>query len=269
MSQTNSRLQGGGLILPQGSSPGGIAVGEKALIVDVDGSVKVQDAAGNKTPVGGTGDAWADAQITQMLIDCPTLNRFEYIKPGQNPLGVLFAFNAAAGNTTAATIMAEGTAFEGGSMGVASDTLFGRLSTVIYTAPRTKPMAVAFRAKWPAIAAAKTSTIGLCVQAANGGILTFGWDHGTSATNWYFSVSGTGALVTSVAADTLPHTLLISSNPTTPLTRALLDGTELKNSANVATLTNSPCGIGIFSSASITPGVQVGRVLYGYEDPLV
>lgn len=54
MSQTNSRLQGGGLILPQGSSPGSINVGEKALILDSDGGLKTQDSAGVIAPVGGT-----------------------------------------------------------------------------------------------------------------------------------------------------------------------------------------------------------------------
>lgn len=53
MSQTNARFQGGGAILPQGASPGSINAGEKALILDADGIVKTQDAAGTKTAIAG------------------------------------------------------------------------------------------------------------------------------------------------------------------------------------------------------------------------
>jgi len=55
MSQTNARLSGGGIILPQGSAPAGVNAGEQALILDSDGTAKLQDAAGTKTPVGSGG----------------------------------------------------------------------------------------------------------------------------------------------------------------------------------------------------------------------
>ena len=67
MSQTNSRLQGGGLILPQGSSPGNIGVGEKALILDSDGTVKTQDSAGTKTAISG-----GDAGLISAPVGAPT-----------------------------------------------------------------------------------------------------------------------------------------------------------------------------------------------------
>jgi len=53
MSQTNARLQGGGVVLPQGASPGNVNVGEKALIIDTDGLLKMQDSAGNKGAASG------------------------------------------------------------------------------------------------------------------------------------------------------------------------------------------------------------------------
>lgn len=56
MSQTNARLQGGGMILPQGSSPGNINVGEQALILDSDGTPKLQRSDGTKNAIGGACD---------------------------------------------------------------------------------------------------------------------------------------------------------------------------------------------------------------------
>lgn len=55
MSQTNARFQGGGIVLPQGSSPGSINVGEQALILDSDGTAKLQASDGTKTSIGSGG----------------------------------------------------------------------------------------------------------------------------------------------------------------------------------------------------------------------
>lgn len=216
---------------------------------------------------GGTGDAWYDAQVSAMQALCPTLTRFEYEKPGQDPLGVLFAANAVAGGASVANPAPESNLTEGGAMGMGSDTLYARLTTCIYTAPRTKAMAVAFRVKYPTVATSKTSVVGLTILAATAGVLTFGWDQATDATHFYMGVSGTGNLPTTVLADTLWHTVILSVNPATPLITATLDGAVALTSAAVSTLTNAACGVGIFSSASITPGALVSRFIYGYIDP--
>ncbi len=52
MSQTNARFQGGGIILPTGSSAGSINVGEKALVVDANGLVAVSDSLGQSLQLG-------------------------------------------------------------------------------------------------------------------------------------------------------------------------------------------------------------------------
>lgn len=204
----------------------------------------------------GSGDAWFDAVRADMLLLCPTLTRFEFIKPTK--AGMMDP-----------TIAVEGTTIEGGAVGVASDTNFARFTTAVWTAPRTIAMAVAFRVKFPAISASKISTVGAAIVAATGGIFSFGWNQATDATKWVCSVSGGSAIAPTVVADTLEHTVQITVNPATPLITFKLDGVIIGTSVEVSTLTNSACSPGAFSSASITPGNLVGRVAYGYVDPLV
>lgn len=253
MSQTNARLQGGGIVLPQGSSPGNVNVGEKALFIDTDGTAKTIDSTGTKASLaGGTGDAWYDAQVIALSALVPGLTRFEYIKGNIKPNGAIDS-----------TILVD-PGVVGGAVGVASDTTHLKLTGGIYPTPRTDKMAVAYRVKFPAIAAAKTALCGLSI-VGGGGLLNFGWDQVTNATKWQLFPVGGAQVASTTSADTLWHDLLITSDGTTMI--ATIDGVEMARSTAVATLTNSLSAISIFASATLTPGVMFSRGVYGCVDP--
>ncbi len=213
------------------------------------------DAVINYYPLPAGNDAWYTASVSSLRGIAPAVTRFEYIKAGQQP-------NAAA---TVAPMSIDPVA-EGGAMGVASDTNYSKFSTTVWQTPRTSPIAVAFRCKFPAIAGGSLSLLGAATTGSVG-IITFGWIQATSATNWVTSVSGTGNVATATAADTNWHTVAIGVNVAGTLISFLVDGVTVATSAGVATLTNSACHPAAFTSNALAPGVLISRITYGYIDP--
>lgn len=207
------------------------------------------------TAVGSNSDAWfaAETAALQALIPATPM-RFEYIKPGQNPVGA-----------TQNAVAVVGT-LEGGSLGVSNGTTYLPFATNIYQTPRTSPMAMSFRCKFPAIQAATAAIIG--VAAGNTIIVGTGFIFAVNATKWITSVSGVGNTATATNADTLVHTVRLVADPVTGLITFQFDGVTIAAPpGQVATLTNSPCTVASFSDLALTPGVQVSRIAYGYADP--
>lgn len=202
---------------------------------------------------GGLTDTWAKAAADAMTALVPALTRFEYIKaPSIVVGGVGVAVNV-----------------EGGAVGVASDTTHYQsfVQASIWNTPRTSPMGVTFRCKFPAIATGKTSVVGIATAGAGGNIV-FGWDQGTSATKWVLFPTGGTPVISTFSADTNEHTIGITADGTVTGTITVqLDGVTVATSSAVSTLTNSPCLPSSFSSASLTAGVEVQRLVYGYADP--
>lgn len=215
------------------------------------GGVMQQAVAGGAWQSLGP-DAWFDSTVIALRTLVPAITRYEYVKVGNKANGSIDSAIAVDGSTV------------GGSLGVASDTTHLKFTPAIWATPRTDVMAVAFRVKFPAIAVGKTSVVAICITAA-GGNIPFGWDHGTSPTKWVLLPTGGAPVISTVNADTAWHTVLITSDGTT--ITAVVDGVTVATSTAVATLTNSPSGPSVFSSASLTPGATVNRLIYGYVDP--
>lgn len=241
--------------LKKGALVGAPASDEKALIVDASGNVLSLASDGTRTAIGAGSDTWFQTATDALRIIAPACTRFEYIKAGQQP-------NAAA---TVAPLVIDGVA-EGGAMGVASDTLYSKFSSSVWQTPRTSPIAVSFKCKFPAITAASLSLVGAATTGSVG-IITFGWIQATSGTNWATSISGAGNAATSTAADTNWHTVSIGVNLSTPLITFQVDGVTVATSAATATLTNSACHPASFTTNALTPGVLISRIAYGYVDP--
>lgn len=201
---------------------------------------------------GGSDDEWFNEQSAALIALVPTITRVDFIKCGPQPVGTAVASPGVAGT------------MEGGSIGVASDANTLPLCTPVWQNPRTGVGAFSMRVKFPAIAASKTSVIG--VFAGNTDATSFGWAQLTDGTHWVLFVRGGSNVISTALADTNVHDLVYywgGGNITIKL-----DGTIVATSAQQAVIPVTPAGVGIFSSASLTPGVNVSRVAYGYVDPL-
>lgn len=195
---------------------------------------------------GGSGDTWYDQQVTAARSLSPTLTRYEYIK-------IPAVANAAPGVVVSVA---------GGAQGVADDLTYLRFTTGVWPAPRTTPIAVIFRCKFPAIAASKASFVGFA-DTSNTACLVVGWSQTTSATKWVLYDGAFSA--STVNADTSWHNVMLVSDATT--ITAVIDGVTVKTSTAVSTLPNVVACTASFASATLTPGVLVSRIVYGYVDP--
>lgn len=244
---------------------GGLLIPESEASVPTEDGVGLRSKAGQlQTAVkggawvalgGGSSDTWFQQTTDLLRVIAPAATRYEYIKAGQQP-------NAAA---TVAPLSIDPAA-EGGAMGVASDTLYSKFSSSVWQTPRTSPIAVAFRCKFPAISAPNVSLVGAATTGSVG-ILTFGWNQPSSASKWIMLVSGGATQISTLDFDTNWHTICLGVNLSTPLITALVDGVTAATSAATATLTNSACHPASFSSNALAPGVLISRIAYGYIDP--
>jgi hypothetical protein len=243
-----------GLYLKVGGNFAAPGTGIVGIKVKPDGTMVRVDSSGNEISLG-SGDSWFDAAVASMKTLVPgllTAGRFEYLKVGHKSNGAIDS------------VIAVEPGAVGGGLGVASDTTHLKYTSGIWQTPRTDLMAVAFRCKFPAIAVGKTSLVSITLVGA-GGNIPFGWDQVTSGTKWVLLPAGGTPVISTVNADALWHTVILTSDGTT--IKASVDGTVVATSPDVATLTNTASCVSSFSSASLNPGVIVNRIAYGYIDP--
>lgn len=193
---------------------------------------------------GGLTDQWAKNAASAIGALVPGITRYQYLP------------------TPAAAVASPGVSVNvlGGGVGVASDTTylpFGFATT--YANPQTDLWGVVFRAKFPAIATSKISFLGLGFLNGTNANAVFGWNQATSATKWII-----GSTVSTFAADALEHDFMFTGDGTNGI--LTIDGTQVLSVLS-STFVASACLPVSFSSATITPGVVVQRLVYGFVDP--
>lgn len=197
---------------------------------------------------GGGSNAWAAAQLAAQNKLVSSFNTSAYLKPGQ--------FGSASG----ACVL--GNTAEGGSLGVASDTVACNFTNAVWQNPKTGPWAVSFQAKFPAIA---TGTSWVGVANGNTAEAVFGWSQATSATNWSYYL-GSAFAATSTAADANWHDVLMANDGTTFTVQ--LDGNTIQTSTTLTSIGTSAGAPSSFTSLALTPGVLVSQVFYQWVNPI-
>jgi hypothetical protein len=197
-------------------------------------------------------DAWFRQQRAAMLVLAPALTRFQPLTMGLKANG-----------SVDATIAVTPGAIDGGAVGVAHDTNYLLLTLPVFGAPKTRSWAVTYRCKYPAIASAKAAFVGLSVDATTPNVI-FGWLHSSSATKWFAGLGGAPGVTATNAHANWCNVCLAFDGTTV---KAHVDGAEIATNASLGAMSDSPCALSMFSHASLTPGVLVSRIAYGYIDP--
>ncbi len=201
----------------------------------------------------GTGDAWYDAQVA--LINgignaAGVTFRLEYEK---YPKSLAMPAPGVAVSTV-----------NGGGIGVAHATnyLLFTNSQIVATG-KTDPWVVLYRAKFPVVTVGASSTIGVNVDITTPQAY-IGWNQAVSATK-FIAALGNGVVTSTINADLAWHNVAIVFDGVT--VTATFDSVTIGTSAVLGGMSNSPLYPSSYTTAALTPGVIVSRLIYGYVDP--
>lgn len=203
MSQTNARFQQGGVILPRGSSPGNIGSGESALILDIDGSVKLQAPDGSKASIGGGGTTLEAYALGRAQLFVPTANIARaWMFDGSQPDPKVVVVSGGACTSSLSTVAGGALVVDSSGTANSAATVYAPVVRSGATPPpwtlnqRTGLYYLRFRAKFGSVGDAQTvNTMGLTNVTGGATQTRLGISGAVSTANFTYAITDNAAAV--------------------------------------------------------------------------